>query len=212
MSTSTYSAASVLLALLFSVLFFFVFAGTAAFADHSADVAVSNSHTLRTHDVIASNTTLDEATQARLQGMLAGAFAQLEQLLLQLGHTNIEHGNHSETAHGHTTYIEVDKEDAPTVDIVVHKDPMSGWNVEILTTNFTFSPERASTEHVAGEGHAHIYVDDVKMNRVYGNWYHLANLGGKGEHEIRVDLNGNNHSPLSVQGVPIAATKTIVVE
>lgn len=43
-----------------------------------------------------------------------------------------------------------------------------------------------------GEGHAHIYIDDVKIGRVYGEWYHLAtaNLNlSPGSHVVRVDLN-----------------------
>jgi hypothetical protein len=99
----------------------------------------------------------------------------------------------------------------PTLDIEILKDPKSGINVHLLTTNFTFAPEHASTEHVEGEGHAHIYVDDVKISRVYGEWFHLDNLDA-GEREIRVTLNANSHQELAIEGESIAATETVSIE
>lgn len=89
----------------------------------------------------------------------------------------------------------------PTIKVIAQKDMMSGYNIRIKTKNFIWAPSRASTAHRAGEGHAHIYVDGVKIGRVYGEWYHLAtaNLNlAAGEHLIRVDLNGNDHVPYMV--------------
>jgi hypothetical protein len=99
-------------------------------------------------------------------------------------------------------------EPVPTVELIVHEDAKAGWNLEIVTTNFTFAPEHASTEHVAGEGHAHLYVDGVKIGRVYGDWYHLAELES-GDHEVRVTLNANDHRDLATGGETIAATVMI---
>lgn len=100
----------------------------------------------------------------------------------------------------------------PTLKLVVTKDPMSGFNIQIKTKNFKWSPQRASMAHVPGEGHAHIYVDDVKIGRVYGEWYHLAtsNLNlTPGPHTIRVDLNGNDHAPYIFKGKILEAKRTI---
>lgn len=120
-----------------------------------------------------------------------------------------EHGG----GHSHDTLYELPEGvAAPTIALTVHKDPKSGYNVEITTTNFTFAPEKASTATVAGEGHAHIYVDGKKINRVYDNWYHLADLGDEGEHTIRVELSANDHSVYSVNGEHIEAEATVVVE
>ncbi len=90
----------------------------------------------------------------------------------------------------------------PTVDLVLHKDPMSGWNAEIMTTHFQFSPRKAGLDHKEGEGHAHIYVNGEKINRLYGNWYHLANVG-TGD-TVMVNLNTNNHMPLLYEGIEIS--------
>ncbi|XKT74838.1 MAG: hypothetical protein ACJKTH_02000 [Patescibacteria group bacterium UBA2163] len=131
-----------------------------------------------------------------------------------------EHNIHSETEeHGdsghameHSTPVDVPAgASAPAVALEVFEDPMSGWNVKITTENFRFSPENASQDHILGEGHAHVYVDGEKINRVYGSWYHLGDLS-VGEHEIKVNLNANNHNPYSVNGVLVEDSVTVVVE
>ena len=126
------------------------------------------------------------------------------------GDTAMEGGmDHSTMDHG---TLEVgDTENVPSIDIAVHKDLKSGWNVEMQTENFRFAPEHASSEHVAGEGHAHVYVDDVKLNRVYSDWYHISHLES-GEHEIRVTLNANSHDELTVGGKILEDTQKISVQ
>ena len=53
------------------------------------------------------------------------------------------------------------------------------------------------------EGHAHIYVNDVKY-RHYSPYFHLSNnLLKKGENEIKVTLNSNDHSHLMANGMPL---------
>lgn len=100
---------------------------------------------------------------------------------------------------------------APTVDLVIHKDPKAGYNAQIVTTNFRFAPEKASTEPQVGEGHAHIYVDGKKINRVYGEWYHLGDIGEVGEHEIHVELSANDHSSYAQNGEVIEDTEVVEV-
>lgn len=99
----------------------------------------------------------------------------------------------------------------PTIELMAHRDPKSGYNLEIITTNFTFSPENVSTEHSAGEGHAHLFINQNKIGRLYGNWHHIPFLP-KGQNKIRVDLSGNDHTELTVNGTPIAAEIIINVE
>ena len=100
---------------------------------------------------------------------------------------------------------------APSVTLEVYSDPKAGWNLHIQTQNFEFSPEHASLDHVVGEGHAHIFIDGKKINRVYGNWYHIPSLP-TGEHEVRVTLNANSHEELESNGEHMEAFATISVE
>ena len=109
---------------------------------------------------------------------------------------------------------DVDSATAPTVSLSVEKDEIGGFNVLIDTTNFTWAPEHASQEHIAGEGHAHIYVDGVKVGRVYSSWYHLntavLNLE-PGTHVVEVNLNGNDHGPYTVAGEEVRAAASIEI-
>lgn len=111
--------------------------------------------------------------------------------------------------HAHGEGIEVEGP-APTVEIEATPDSVGGLNLHVETTNFTFAPEHASTDHVEGEGHAHIYVDGEKVGRLYGTDHYLGDVEA-GEHEITVDLNANDHSPLLVDGEPVATTITVDV-
>ena len=106
----------------------------------------------------------------------------------------------------------VDEETAPDVNLTVWEDPiMPGhFNLEIDTENFEFAPENASSEFEMGEGHAHVFVDDVKISRAYGEYYHLPRLD-PGEHRIRVTLNTNNHQEYAVDGVSISDYETVTV-
>ena len=99
----------------------------------------------------------------------------------------------------------------PAADFKIHEDKKSGWNIEIFYENITISPEKASSPHVDGQGHAHIYVNGEKINRVYGNWYHLGNLE-PGTNEIKITLSSNNHSEFRVGGKPVGAAKKITVD
>lgn len=80
---------------------------------------------------------------------------------------------------------------APSVVIHAAKDVNGGWNLHLMTTNFTFTPENSGKEDVVGEGHAHIYVNGKKVARVYSNWFHI-NLP-KGANKVKVTLNTNSH-------------------
>ena len=87
--------------------------------------------------------------------------------------------------------------DAPTLDLVVVRDVDHGWNVNIITENFRFSPEHVGGQPVPGEGHAHLYVDGKQVARVYGPWFHINKLP-HGLVDITVTLNANDHSQLVV--------------
>jgi len=96
----------------------------------------------------------------------------------------------------------------PDVSLNVEQDAMNGWNVHIVSENFTFTPEKVNQAPSANEGHAHIFVDGYKIARIYGNWFHLKPLT-PGVHEVSVSLNANNHSVWHDGNVPISANYTV---
>lgn len=127
------------------------------------------------------------------------------------GHDHADPAQHGGTVdqHDHATPLVLPDDDAaPALDLAVTRDPATGWNLHLLTRNFAFAPEQASLAHVAGEGHAHVYVNGAKLGRFYGPWVHLDNLP-PGSVAIRVTLNANDHRPLAVGGRPVSAMITI---
>jgi hypothetical protein len=96
----------------------------------------------------------------------------------------------------------------PTLELEVFKDPMGGYNLHLITTNFKFTPENAGRTQVFGEGHAHLYLNDEKIARVYGNWFYLPPLP-QGDYDVEVTLNGNGHEMLTWGGEPIGDAVTI---
>ncbi|MCX2721472.1 hypothetical protein [Roseibium salinum] len=117
--------------------------------------------------------------------------------------------NTGHAGHDHEELLSVaEGPGAPTLDISLTPDPSSGWNLHIETGNFRFAPEHASTAHVAGEGHAHVYVNGEKIARQYGSWLHLPSLP-EGEAVVEVILNSNDHRTLAVAGKPLRASVTV---
>lgn len=116
------------------------------------------------------------------------------------------HGNMAAMSHDEAIALD----DAVSVALEADVDDDGGVNVRILTDNWIWSPENVNGEHIAGEGHAHIYADGVKLNRVYGHRYHISGLDA-GEREIRVTLNANSHNELTVNGKPLEAALTVNV-
>ena len=118
---------------------------------------------------------------------------------------------HSDATEHHHKTIEIPAgQPIPSVDLVVHQDPMKGWNLEIKVSNFRFAPENVSTQAKPGEGHAHLYVNGEKLTRLYGSWFYLDNLK-PGKNTITVGLNANSHDALVHNGQMISDTEIIQV-
>ncbi len=123
----------------------------------------------------------------------------------------IENHDHNENMESHSHSHSIINTSIPSgVSFEINKDSKSGYNLQIITQNFTFTPENVNTQHIEGQGHAHVYINGVKQ-RIYSNWVHIPHLK-KGENEITVTLNGNDHSELMYKNEKIEATKTITVE
>ncbi|CTQ49371.1 hypothetical protein [Jannaschia donghaensis] len=98
----------------------------------------------------------------------------------------------------------------PGVTHLMFPDVIDGYNVQILTRNFTFTPVGINRPPKDNEGHAHIYVNGVKIARIYSDWYHLPDASLQpGENTVRVSLNANDHSEWAIGGRPIASVVRI---
>jgi hypothetical protein len=120
-------------------------------------------------------------------------------------------GEHDQPHHGHGMMAIPDGQPVPSVQLIVHEDSMQGWNLELQVENFQFAPEHLDQPSTTTEGHAHLYVNGIKVARLYSNWYHLSELP-PGVNEVTVSLNTNGHETLTFNNQPIQDTVTIDVK
>lgn len=121
-------------------------------------------------------------------------------------HSAHDHGK----SHDHAALTEVTGP-VPELAVTLHPDGLQSRNLHIEASNFAFAPEAVNGAPVPGQGHAHIYVNDIKIARIYAPWFHLDALP-KGTHEIRVTLNANDHSQLAASGKPLETTTQVTIE
>ena len=104
----------------------------------------------------------------------------------------------------------VEASEEMSVEVEVTEDPVDGFNVHIIPTGLEFTPEKVNSEHVEGEGHAHLYLNDEKIARVYSPWFHIStSLLNEDDNELRVTLNSNDHNYYAYDGEVVAATTTL---
>jgi len=104
------------------------------------------------------------------------------------------------------------KQPFPSVDIKITKDAKEGYNLQIITKNFKFVPEKINRDNTSNEGHAHLYVNG-KKNRIYSEWYHISkDQLSQPLNQIRVTLNSNDHSEYVVSSRPIEAIGVIKLD
>lgn len=131
----------------------------------------------------------------------------------QHGHqTGNQHAHHGGSDYGNNhKQLEIPVgQPIPEVDLIVTKDSMKGWNLEIKTSNFKLAPENVNQGPSFSEGHAHLFINGKKVTRLYSNWYYLDNLE-PGTNEITVTLNANNHDDLVHNGKMISDIEIIEI-
>mgnify|MGYP002007601705 CR=1 FL=1 len=129
-------------------------------------------------------------------------------------HDDHDHDNagsdHEAHSHDHGSPVEFKGADIPTLGVSVEPDPAAGINITVDTTNFAVVPEAASTAHVEGEGHFHLYIDGTKVQRFCNEAICFAGVT-EGEVTVMVELSANDHRTYAVDGEPIVAMVTVDV-
>lgn len=122
---------------------------------------------------------------------------------------------HAGTGHltVHTQPYEVPKiKQVPSIKGSVIQDQSGSWLLRIQTENFQFTPEKiGSTDINYKEGHAHLFINGEKINRIYGRYYNLDYLK-PGTYEVKVTLNTNDHRFLTHNGEVVSFVQTIKVQ
>lgn len=117
-----------------------------------------------------------------------------------------DHAGHADMSHDHSTMIPWTGP-APDIALQIINDMGDARNLLIDATGFTFTPETVNEAPLQGTGHAHIYIDGVKVTRAYSPWMYLENAPSGAV--IRVTFNANDHSAWALDGQPIAAEITV---
>lgn len=108
-------------------------------------------------------------------------------------------------AHHPSHKVEVEKP-YPTINLKLIKDSIDGYNLFIDLNNFILAPEQIGKYYKLNTGYLSLYINDIKIARIYSNWVHIPeryfNLN---ENLIRVVLNTSTHGEFTVDGKPIQA-------
>jgi hypothetical protein len=135
-------------------------------------------------------------------------------LLFFFYYTNQNEHNHFSANASHTEHGSVEIPEGyeiPSVQIFVTQDQSHSWLLEVQTKNFKFTPKKVSSNLLSyNEGHAHLYINGKKINRLYGKYYNIGTLK-QGKNKIKVTLNSNNHGFLLYKGKPIENSTIVEV-
>ena len=92
----------------------------------------------------------------------------------------------------------------PSASLEIFEDNVDGYNLYIKLENFILTPEDVGRENQSNSGHIHLYVNDIKIGRVYSNWFHIpGRYFNLKENIIRITLNSNLHDSFAINGNPI---------
>ena len=122
------------------------------------------------------------------------------------GHSHSDAEAHDHSTHDHDALTEWD---GPVPDIALHlwPDAEGAVNIRLDAEGFIFTPEEVNGSNTPASGHAHVYVNDEKVARMYGPYMQVTGIE-RGD-VIRVTLNANDHTEWAVDGVPVAASVTV---
>ncbi|MCE9687995.1 hypothetical protein LZP73_17610 [Shewanella sp. AS16] len=83
----------------------------------------------------------------------------------------------------------------PELALVLHRDAMSGINLHLALRHYALGPPEQAAVGKMLNGHAHLYVNGKKIQRLYGPDVHLpAELFKPGVNLVLVSLNAHSHA------------------
>lgn len=97
----------------------------------------------------------------------------------------------------------------PTLGLTV-EPAGDGWRIRLETTGFRFAPDAVDGPHVPGAGHAHLYVEGMKIARLFAPEAMLGALP-PGDHIIEVTLATNDHRTYAGPDGPVRAAVSVTV-
>ncbi len=120
-------------------------------------------------------------------------------------------GSMAGMVHDHQSVPVPDKAAIPKLEVQLFRDIKSGFNLHLKIMNFNIEPpEFESVEDNLLSGHAHLYINGEKIQRIYGRYVHLPEkLFRPGVNMIMVSLNAHNHDVWTKDNKQILASVAI---
>lgn len=108
----------------------------------------------------------------------------------------------------------------PALSLALTKDVMTGYNLHMIIEHYIISPPPVNASNMDDlmithidkktgdlEGHAHLYVNGIKIQRLYGKDVHIPDsLLKKGTNSLSVTLNNHGHMYWTVAQRKMVAT------
>ena len=95
----------------------------------------------------------------------------------------------------------------PEIELSVFRDETDGINLHINTNKYELNSPNAAYQGKYLSGHAHLFVNGTKVQRVYGSYVHLPkSLFKGGVNQIAVSLNSHQHENYTKKGQNIVGS------
>ena len=101
----------------------------------------------------------------------------------------------------------VSAETPMSLEVVAHKDPLGGYNLQVIPNGFEFA-QGVGLSHSPGKGHAQLAIDGETATTIFVPWLKLPSQG-EGMHTFAVSLLNNDGKPYQYNGNPVEASAQV---
>ena len=92
----------------------------------------------------------------------------------------------------------------PLINLEIIKDKVDGYNLYIDLENFTLNPSQIGIENQSNMGYLQLFINDIKITRVYSNWVHVPQrFFNLKDNFIKITFNSNLYDEFTIEGKPL---------
>jgi copper(I)-binding protein len=135
-----------------------------------------------------------------------GAFLPLNLTFENAGSVSVRVQNTGTAVMNHGLANGISQTPTPELELTWTTAPTAnGAEIKLNTQNFTFINVEDGTAHTSNQGHAHVYLNGLKLGRLYSDTYEIGALS-VGIYTLSVALNSNDHRPYINDSGPVMDT------
>ena len=106
-------------------------------------------------------------------------------------------------AHHPGNKIDADKP-YPSINLIVIKDKIDGYNIFIDLKNFNLNPSEIGGENISNSGYLQLFINDIRITRIYSEWVHVPQrFFNLEENFIKITIHSYLHDQFTIKGKPI---------